>query len=73
MNVEACISVQGIKYLYKYVYKGGDRCMAWAKLRREQGKNAEHELEMYEDLRSMGSAEACWKTFEFPMYSRYPA
>ena len=47
--------------------------MAWAKLRREQGKNPDDELEMYEDLRSMGSAEACWKTFEFPMYSRYPA
>ena len=47
--------------------------MAWAKLRREQGKNAQHELEMYEDLRSIGSAEGCWKTFEFPMYSRYPA
>lgn len=73
LNVETCVSIQGIKYLYKYVYKGGDRCMAWAKLRKEQGKNAEHELEMYEDLRSIGSAEGCWKTFDLPMYSRYPA
>ena len=31
LNVEACVSIQGVKYLYKYVYKGGDRCMAWAR------------------------------------------
>ena len=28
---------------------------------------------MYQDLRSLGTAESCWKTLEFPMYSRYPA
>ena len=35
LNVEACVSIAGVKYLYKYVYKGGDRCMAWAKYRRD--------------------------------------
>ena len=35
--------------------------------------NDEDEVEMFQDLRSMGTAEGCWKTFEFPMYSRFPS
>ena len=28
INVEICSSVQAVKYLYKYVYKGPDRAQA---------------------------------------------
>ena len=73
LNVEACVSIQGVKYLYKYVYKGGDRCMAWARFRRNANLNDKDEVEMYQDLRSLGCSESCWKTFDFPMYSRHPS
>ena len=31
-----------------------------------------NEIEMYQDMRSIGSAEGCWRTFNFDMYSRSP-
>ena len=34
---------------------------------------AVNEIELYQDFRSIGSAEGCWRTFDFAMYSRYPS
>ena len=33
---------------------------------------AVNEIELYQDFRSIGSSEGCWRTFDFAMYSRYP-
>ena len=68
INVECCMSVRGVKYLYKYVFKGPDRAMV--ALHTKDG--ALNEIDLYRDMRSMGSAESCWRTFGFAMYSRSP-
>ena len=68
LNVEVCFSVGGVKYLYKYVYKGPDRAMMAV---REPGTDS-NEIELFQDFRSIGSAEGCWRTFDFDMYDRAP-
>ena len=69
INVEACLSVRGVKYLYKYVFKGPDRAMV--KLHTNDGGELD-EIGLYQDMRSLGSSEACWRTFGFSLYSRFP-
>jgi hypothetical protein len=61
INVEICTSIKGVKYLYKYIYKGGDRAMV-----REDQENID-EIAEYQDMRSFGSSEAAWKIYGFKM------
>lgn len=68
LNVEICFSVGGVKYLYKYVYKGPDRAMVAVR----ESTDGVNEIELYQDMRSIGSAEGCWRTFSFDMYDREP-
>lgn len=71
INVECCLSVRGVKYLYKYVHKGPDRAMVALRTQRTEPQPV-NEIQQYQDLRSMGSSEGCWRTFNFAMYSRSP-
>ena len=70
INVEACVSAKSAKYLYKYVTKGGDRAMV-----RTEGDapDAPNEIDDYQDMRSIGASEGCWRLYEFEMGDRYPA
>ena len=67
INVEAATSATAAKYLFKYIHKGGDRSMV-----RVEG-NVRNEIDEYQDMRSVGSNEACWRFFEFPISERHPA
>ena len=70
VNVEICSSIDGVKYLYMYIYKGPDRQM----VRADQLINeVDDEVAAYEDLRSIGSSEAAWHLFSFKMSDRSPA
>ena len=70
-NVEICISPLAAKYLYKYVTKGPDRAMVSAEV--EDGAQAPRdEIRDYEDMRSVGSSEACWKLLAFPIAENKP-
>lgn len=71
INVECCLSVRGVKYLYKYVHKGPDRAMVSVRTQSTEPRPV-NEIQQYQDLRSMGSSEGCWRTFNFAMYSRSP-
>ena len=73
INVEVCNSVNACKYLYKYVYKGSDRAM----VRTEPGERstkeaAVDEIQEYQDLRSIGASEACWRIFGFELGYQRP-
>ena len=67
INVEVCGSVQGVKYLFKYVYKGHDRTMMHVE------ESQFDEVSPYEDYRVIGASEACWRNFDFPISGRVPA
>ena len=59
-NVEACMSVKSVKYLYKYVYKGHD-C---ARIEFNEIYNHD-EIKVFVDVRYVSATEAAWRLFEF--------
>ena len=65
-HIELCASTKATKYLYKYVTKGGDRAMMKVDGRVQQ----RNEVKEYQDLKSIGASEACWRMFEFSMSDR---
>ena len=70
INVEVCSSVDGVKYVFMYVYKGSDRQMVTTG---QLIEGADDEVTAYRDLRSIGASEACWRLFSFELSDRSPA
>ena len=62
INVEACVSIKSVKYLYKYVYKGHDA----ANIQLQQVTDYD-EISMYEDARYVSPPEAFWHLATFKM------
>lgn len=65
INVESCASIDAIKYLFKYVYKGHDRASVTLEQR--------DEIKLYLDARYVSAPEACWRLFHFHLHKEYPA
>ena len=65
--MEICSSVESIKYIHKYIYKGHDRTTL--ELRDDQNRD---EVKEYLDARYIGSVESCWHMFEFVMHEETP-
>ena len=85
INVEICNSVQAVKYLYKYVYKGHDKVMAEFK-NAEKEKNIDDflttapnarkinkhdEIETYINARYISASEAVWRILGFSLHSDF--
>jgi hypothetical protein len=66
INVEICASVQAVKYIHKYIYKGHDRTTLEIS---DQNRN---EIKEYLDSRYISAAESCWRIFEFNMHKESP-
>ena len=66
INVEVCASIQSIKYIHKYIYKGSDRTTA------QLGSEGD-EVQRHLHGRYVGPTEAVWRLFEFGMHEEYPA
>lgn len=70
INVEICSTVRSVKYIYKYVYKGHD--CATLQFGRVTANNNEtvqvDEIESFLNGRYVGSTEANWRIFEYPMH-----
>ena len=64
INVEICSSISAFKYLFKYVYKGGDRTTAVLQ---------NDEIQDYVDARYISAPEAVWHIFGFKSHHRSPA
>ena len=70
INIEHANSPTSCKYLYKYITKGHDRAMVLTEVEGQVGRD---EIAEYEDLRSVGSSEACWHLMAFPIARKYLA
>jgi hypothetical protein len=68
INIEMCNTAMASKYLFKYITKGPDRAMAKLNNNNQQ----ESEIQDYEDLRSIGASEACWRIFTFETNEIHP-
>lgn len=67
LNVEVCASLEAVRYLYKYIYKGPDR--ANIQLRHIQSGD---EVSMYEDMRYFGACESVWRLLGFELFYSRP-
>ena len=62
INVEACMSVKAVKYLYKYIYKGHNCANI---LINEQINH--DEVNTFLDCGYVSAPEALWRVFEYPI------
>jgi hypothetical protein len=65
MNVEVCATVQAVKYIHKYVYKGADRTTAVV-------SSTDDEITRYISGRYIGPTEAVSRIFEFATHQEWP-
>ncbi len=76
INVEVCINIHVVKYLFKYVYKGHDR--ATIEISRQNDNAIEgnvveaNEIKKYLDCRYVSASEAAWRIFKFDMHEQFP-
>ena len=81
INVEVCCSIQAIKYLYKYIYKGHDKVSySFRNRNKRNDQNQEQpitksrdEIKRYFDALYISGSEACWKMLGCEMHSRCPS
>jgi hypothetical protein len=66
INVEICCQLMLIKYLFKYVNKGPDRC------RMVLQNETNDEIQAYLNCHFICPYEAVWRLFQFPIHSRNP-
>lgn len=69
INVELCTSVQVIKYIYTYVYKGHNRAVAGL----AQSDGSKDEITSFVEACYLGSCEAAWSIFALPITERFPS
>nr|XP_042898735.1 uncharacterized protein LOC122269477 [Parasteatoda tepidariorum] len=67
INIEVCSTVQSIKYIYKYVYKGYD-CATLQFSKKSEGVAVYDEIDSFLNGRYVGSTEAAWRIFEYEMH-----
>ncbi|XP_077128631.1 uncharacterized protein LOC143784336 isoform X1 [Ranitomeya variabilis] len=66
INVEVCGSIQAVKYLFKYVYKGHDK----ANLEICQTNIQHDETHQFMDSRYVSAPEAAWRILSYPMHKQ---
>jgi hypothetical protein len=66
INVEICSSIEAVKYIHKYIYKGHDRTTV------EISEQNRDEIKEYLDACYIGSIESCWHMNEFSMHAETP-
>lgn len=75
INVEWCNQSRSIKYLFKYVNKGHDRCTAtFYETTDDNGQLTNvDEIKQYYDCRYLSACEAVWRIFSFDIHHREPS
>ncbi|GFO16347.1 DNA helicase [Plakobranchus ocellatus] len=68
VNMEICSSIQNIKYVLKYVHKEVDKATFQL-----QHENQRDEISNFISARFIGSTEAAWHIYKFPLMERHPA
>ena len=71
INVEVVVSVNGVKYVYKYTTKGPDRITVQVSNGTEDKVN-DDEVQRFIDCRYISCSEAIWRIQGFPLIHRWP-
>ena len=67
INVEACMSVSSIKYLFKYIHKGYDAAFIE---KQAISRNQVDEIQEYMECRYVSAQESIWRIREFPLSNK---
>ncbi len=70
--MEICSSVQAVKYLYKYIYKGSDHALAQLEPVAPGTEIVIDEIKDFCDSRYISCIEAVWHIFHNSMHGQYP-
>ncbi|XP_057249904.1 uncharacterized protein LOC130591037 [Beta vulgaris subsp. vulgaris] len=70
LNVEVCLTIQAVKYIYKYVYKGHDK-ISFAVSAQQDPKPVD-EIQQFQTGRWVSPCEAAWRIFSFDLFEMYP-
>ncbi|KAK9706454.1 hypothetical protein RND81_07G125800 [Saponaria officinalis] len=70
LNVEVCSTIQAVKYLYKYVYKGHDRISF--NVAPEADISLIDEIQEYRSGRWVSPVEAIWRIYGFDLFEIHP-
>ncbi|XP_074298441.1 uncharacterized protein LOC141629320 [Silene latifolia] len=70
LNVEVCSTIQAVKYLYKYVYKGHDKVSF--NVTPTDGPQVIDEIERFQSGRWVSPCEAMWRIYGFDLYEMHP-
>jgi len=70
LNVEICSTINAVKCLYKYAYKGHD-CVSFRVARNNDNENND-EIENYQLARWISPPKATWRVFGFELYDMHP-
>ena len=65
INVEICSTVQAVKYIHKYVFKGSDQTTVAI-------SETSDEIKQHLHGRYIGPTEAAWRLFEFSIHEEKP-
>lgn len=70
LNVEVCTTVKSVKYIYKYVYKGYDcASLEFGVVNGDVNGGIQiDEIQNFLNGRFVGSTEAAWRIFEYPLH-----
>ncbi|XP_020243540.1 uncharacterized protein LOC109821791 [Asparagus officinalis] len=71
INVEICLGIKAVKYLYKYIYKGHDKVAV--NIEYNEGGRLVNETKNFQDARWVSAQEALWRIYEFYLNEIYPA
>ena len=71
INVDVCYSIKGVKYLYKYIYKGSD-CASFSVGPGDDSDIAVNEIKQYRKARCITAIEVVYRLYRFPIYSMNP-
>ncbi|XP_074296946.1 uncharacterized protein LOC141627611 [Silene latifolia] len=70
LNVEVCSTIQAVKYLYKYVYKGHDKISF--NIAAGDAVQVVDEIQQYQFGRWVSSIEAMWRIYGFDLFEIHP-
>ncbi|XP_074267323.1 uncharacterized protein LOC141590651 [Silene latifolia] len=70
LNVEVCSTIQAVKYLYKYVYKGHDKISF--NVAAEGEVKVVDEIEQYQSGRWVSPVAAIWRIYGFDLFEIHP-
>jgi hypothetical protein len=76
INTEASISIYGVKYLFKYIYKGHDRVTVVIERVENpiDGQQVERdEIQQYIDAHYVSTSEAVWRIFKMKLHGHFSA